>query len=80
MGIVGDFIESVKKAIPILVQNVATTLLAFFFLGAMFGAYVLATKGVFALLGLPLVMLAMWYKLDEGFLLLILYFVYVFFF
>ncbi|MEK6941937.1 MAG: hypothetical protein AABW85_03715 [archaeon] len=80
MGIVGNFIESVKKAIPILVQKVATTLLVVFFLGSLFGAFVIATKGIFALIGLPLVIIAMYYKLDEGFLLLTLYFLYVFWF
>lgn len=80
MGIVGNFIESVKKAIPILMQKVATTLLVVFFLGSLFGAFVIATKGIFALIGLPLVIIAMYYKLDEGFLLLTLYFLYVFWF
>ena len=80
MGIVGDFIEGIKKAIPILVQKVATTMLVIFFLGALFGVFVLATKGIFALAGLPLVIIAMYYKLDEGFLLLTLYFLYVFWF
>ncbi len=80
MGFIGDFINGIAKAIPVLVQKIATTLLTVFFIGALFGAFVLATKGVVGLIGLPLVLIAMWYKLDEGFLLFVLYLVYVFWF
>lgn len=79
MAIVANFLESVAKAIPVLVQKIVTTFLIIFFLGVLFGVYVLAFKGPIALAMLAFVIAVIYYKLDEGFLLLVLYFLYVFF-
>ncbi|MBN1940664.1 MAG: hypothetical protein JW772_00620 [Candidatus Diapherotrites archaeon] len=73
MAVLGNLITGVKKAIPVLAAKVASVLLFFLVVGLFLGFW-LARSGynVFVLV-LPLVGLAaMWYKLDEGFLVLIL--------
>ncbi len=79
MGFIGDLINSIATSIPILVQKIATTLLMIFFLGALFGFFIIPAKGPIALAGLAFVLLVMYYKLDEGFLLLVLYFLWALF-
>ena len=80
MAFVANLIDGIVKSIPILVNKIVTTFLIVFFLGVLFGIYVLAFKGPLALAGLALVIAAIYYKLDEGFLILVLYFGWVFFF
>lgn len=79
MGIIAGIISDIAKAIPVLVQKIATTLLTIFFLGALFGFLVVPIKGWIVLAALAFVLLVMFYKLDEGFLLLVLFFLWVFF-
>ncbi|GEM_PF-3246610 len=79
MGIIGGIIDGIAKAIPILVQRIATVLLVFFFLGVLFGFFIVPAKGPLAIAGLAFAIFAIFYKLDEGFLLLVLYFLWVFF-
>lgn len=80
MGFIGGIIDEIAKAVPILVQKIATTLLTIFLLGVLFGFFVVPSKGPLAIAGLAFVLFAMFYKLDEGFLLLVIYFMWVFLF
>ncbi len=73
MGFVFDFLQGIAKAIPVLISKIVTVLLGLFTAGLFLG-YWLSVAGVPAYyLLLPLgVMALMWYKLDEGFLALLL--------
>lgn len=80
MGFIGNIVNGIAKAIPVLVQKIVTTLLVFFFLGMLFGYFIVPLKGVIAIALFALVLVVLFYKLDEGFLLLLLYFIWVFWF
>ncbi len=80
MGFIANIVNGVAKAIPVLVQKIVTTFLVVFFLGALFGLYMLGTKGIIGIASLAFAIAAVYYKLDEGFLILVLYFMWVFFF
>ena len=73
MGFVFDFMKWVANAIPVLIAKVATFLLIVFTFG-LFAGYALAFLGYspYYLLIPVIGMVVMWYKLDEGFVLLLL--------
>lgn len=73
MTVVANFFSKVIKAIPVLVAKVGTVLLLIFTIGMVAG-YALALGAVTpAIFLVPLAAMAvMWYRLDEGVLILIL--------
>jgi len=73
MTLVAKFFSKIAKAIPVLVAKVGTVLLLIFTIG-MAAGYALALGAVTPLVFLiPVVAMAvMWYRLDEGVLILIL--------
>lgn len=73
MGFVIDFLQGAVKSIPTILTKIATVLLGLFTFGLFIG-YALAIYGFQPqYLLIPVIaMLVMWYKLDEGFLFLIL--------
>lgn len=79
MSIVWDFLSGVAKTFSIIVQKIITTILVVFFLGVLFGFFIVPLKGLTSLALLAFVILVVFYKLDEGILLLTLYFLWVFF-
>ncbi|MBN2067122.1 MAG: hypothetical protein JW744_01500 [Candidatus Diapherotrites archaeon] len=72
MAVVANFFGKVVKALPVLALKVGTILLLIFTLG-LFSGYLVATMQVSPLVFLiPIVaMFVMWYKLDEGVLVLV---------
>ncbi|AJF60544.1 MAG: hypothetical protein QT03_C0001G1058 [archaeon GW2011_AR10] len=78
MGFIISIIDAIKKAIPIIVNKFVSFVLLIFFLGVLFGIYVLQFKDIIFVPILGLVILAIYFRLDEGFLLLVLYFLAVF--
>ena len=79
MSIVWNFLNGVAKTFAIIVQKIITTILVVFFLGVLFGFFIVPLKGLVSLALLAFVILIVFYKLDEGILLLTLYFLWVFF-
>ncbi len=73
MTVVANFFGRLIKAVPVLIAKVATFLLLLFTLG-LFSGYAIATMHLSpALLAIPVVaMFVMWYRLDEGVLVLVL--------
>jgi len=72
MTFVANFFNSIFKAIPVLLVKVGTILLLIFTVG-MFAGYAVAVLSItlFIFLIPILAMLVMWYKLDEGVILLL---------
>jgi len=70
---VANFFNNVLKSIPVLLAKVGTVLL-FIFTAGLLGGYFVAIAGINPLIFLiPVVaMVVMWYKLDEGVLVLLL--------
>lgn len=81
MTLVANFFNSVLKSIPVLIAKVGTILLLIFTVG-MAAGYAVATISLTPLVFLiPVVaMLVMWYKLDEGVLVLLILTILVVFF
>ena len=81
MSYVEDFFSRIVKAIPVLVNKIGTVLLFIFTVG-LFAGFFLATSSLSPLLLLIPVaaMIVMWYKLDEGFFVLLLLTILVVFF
>ncbi len=73
MAFVANFFSGIVKAIPLLLVKIGTFLLLIFTVG-MFAGYVMATLHLSPLLlAIPVIaMFVMWYRLDEGILLLVL--------
>ena len=73
MTVVANFFGKIVKAIPVLVAKVGTVLLLIFTIG-MAAGYALALGAITpAVFLIPLITMAvMWYRLDEGVLILIL--------
>ena len=79
MSIVWDFLNGVAKTFTIFVHKIISVILVVFFLGVLFGFFIVPLKGLVSLALLAFVILVVFYKLDEGVLLLTLYFLWVFF-
>ena len=79
MGVIGNVITGIKKAIPALAAKIGTILLFFITVGFFAGYFVGRLGYNWLVLLVPLISMAvMWKKLDEGFLVLILLIVLVF--
>jgi hypothetical protein len=81
MTFVANLFNNILKAIPVLIAKVGTILLLIFTVG-MAAGYALATMSITPLVFLiPLVaMFVMWYKLDEGVLVLLILSILIVFF
>lgn len=79
MSVVWEFLNGVVKTFTIIVQKIITVILIIFFLGVLFGYFIVPIKGLSALAVLAFVILVVFYQLDEGILFLTLYFLWVFF-
>lgn len=73
MGFVFDLLQGAAKAIPLLVTKIVTVILGIFTIGLFIG-YALAINGFTPqYLLIPVIsMIVIWYKLDEGVLVLVL--------
>lgn len=81
MGVVAKFLNDLTKAIPVLITKVCTVLLLIFTLGMLLG-FAIATANINpAVFLIPVAaMVVMWYKLDEGMLLLVILLLLIFLF
>ncbi len=72
MGFLSEIINKTKTTLPFLVTKIVSILFIFFILGMIIGYYA-ATQGFGIIIFIiPLAALsAVWYKLDEGFLVLL---------
>lgn len=79
MGVVFDFVLKLIKSVPVLIRKVMTIILLIFTLGLFIGYATASSNQPIALFIIPVIAMAvMWYKLDEGVLVLILLLVVVF--
>jgi hypothetical protein len=73
MAYVYNFFKGILKSIPVILAKIGTMLLFIFTLG-LFAGYLIAVLHISPLLlAVPVIsMFVMWYRLDEGFLLLVI--------
>ena len=72
MGIFYNFFKGVVDGIPVLLRKIGSVLIAFFFIGTLFGYYLYMTQmSVIYFILLALTIPVMWRDLDQGVLLFI---------